>query len=173
MIIALGDITPTVAADAWVAPTAAVIGAVELAEGASVWYGAVLRGDNEPIRIGANSNVQDNVVIHTDMGAPVVLGSGVSVGHGAIIHGAIVGDDVLVGMGSTIMNRATIGDESLVAAGALVPEDTVIPPRSLVVGVPARVLREMSDEEVERNRRNATTYLHHRDQHRDSAAPSM
>lgn len=166
MIIALGEVAPEVADDAWVAPTATLIGAVNLAAGASVWYGAVLRGDNEPIRIGANSNVQDNVVIHTDMGAPATLGSGVSVGHNAVIHGAIIGDDVLVGMGAIIMNRAVVGDGSLVAAGALIPEDAVIPPRSLVVGAPARVVREMDDEGVARIRANAVTYAHHRDRHR-------
>jgi carbonic anhydrase/acetyltransferase-like protein (isoleucine patch superfamily) len=145
---------------------------VELAAGASVWYGAVLRGDNEPITIGADSNVQDNVVMHTDMGAPASLGKGVSVGHSAVIHGATVGDDVLVGMGAILMNRSVIGEGSLIAAGALVPEDMVIPPRSLVVGVPARVAREMSDDEVERNRKNAATYAQHRDRHRIVVPPA-
>lgn len=172
VIIALGDVVPSIDATAWVAPTATLIGDVHVAAGASIWYGAVLRGDNEPITIGADSNVQDNVVFHTDMGAPATLGRGVSVGHGAIIHGAIVGDDVLVGMGAIIMNRASVGAGSLVAAGALVPEDMVIPPRSLVVGVPARVVRELGDEDVARNQRNAATYVQHRDRHRDTAAPA-
>ncbi|HSI26389.1 MAG TPA: gamma carbonic anhydrase family protein [Aeromicrobium sp.] len=168
MIIALGDVEPDVDEEAWVAPTATLIGAVELAAGSSIWYGAVLRGDNEPIRIGENSNIQDNVVIHTDMGAPVVVGAGVSVGHSAVIHGARIGDDVLIGMGSIVMNRAVVGAGSLVAAGALIPEDMVVPPRSLVVGVPARVVRELGDDDVERNRANATTYTHHRDRHREA-----
>jgi len=155
VIIAMGDVAPTIADGAWVAPTATVIGAVELAAGSSIWYGAVLRGDNDPIRIGANSNIQDNVVIHTDLGSPVTIGEGVSVGHNAVVHGAQVGDDVLIGMGAIVMNRVVVGDGSLVAAGALVPEGMVIPPRSLVVGVPARVVREMSGDEVERNRANA------------------
>lgn len=172
MIIALGEVRPTIADDAWVAPTATLIGAVELAAGSSIWYGAVLRGDNEPIQIGENSNIQDNVVIHTDMGAPAVVGAGVSVGHSAVIHGARIGDDVLVGMGSIVMNRAVVGAGSLIAAGALIPEDMVIPPRSLVVGVPARVVRELSDEDVDRNRANATTYTRHRDRHRDSGSGS-
>ena len=161
----MGDAEPRVASDAWVAPTATLIGAVELAAGSSIWYGAVLRGDNEPIQIGENSNIQD-----TDMGAPAVVGAGVSVGHSAVIHGARIGDDVLIGMGSIVMNRAVVGDGSLVAAGALIPEDMVIPPRSLVIGVPARVVRELGDDDVERNRANATTYTRHRDRHRQAAA---
>lgn len=167
-IIALGGISPTIADDAWVAPNATLIGAVEVAAGASVWYGAVLRGDNEPIVIGEDSNVQDNVVMHTDMGAPLTLGRGVSVGHSAVIHGARIGDDVLVGMGSIIMNRAVVGAGSLIAAGALVPEDMSIPERSLVVGVPAKIVRELSDADVERNRVNAAKYTEHRDRHRDA-----
>jgi carbonic anhydrase/acetyltransferase-like protein (isoleucine patch superfamily) len=170
VIIAMGDTSPTIADDAWVAPTATLIGAVEIAAGASVWYGAVLRGDNEPIVIGENSNVQDNVVMHTDMGAPLTLGRGVSVGHSAVIHGARIGDDVLVGMGSIIMNRAVVGAGSLIAAGALVPEGMSIPERSLVVGVPAKIVRELSDADVERNRVNAEKYTEHRDRHRDALA---
>ena len=167
-LIALGDATPSVADTAWVAPTAVLVGAVEIAEGASVWYGAVLRGDNEPIVIGRNSNVQDNAVFHTDAGIPVSLGEGVSVGHGAIVHGATVGDHVLVGMGAILMNRSVIGSETLIAAGALVPEGATIPPRSLVVGVPAKVARSLTDEEVEGLHRNARTYTEHRDRHSGS-----
>lgn len=164
-VIALGDASPKVAESAWIAPTAVLVGAVEVAEGASVWYGAVLRGDNEPIVIGRDSNVQDNAVFHTDAGIPVSLGEGVSVGHGAIVHGATVGDHVLVGMGAILMNRSVIGSETLIAAGALVPEGVTIPPRSLVVGVPAKVLRSLTDEEVERIHHNARTYTKHRDVH--------
>jgi carbonic anhydrase/acetyltransferase-like protein (isoleucine patch superfamily) len=167
-LVALGTDRPRVADGAWVAPTATLVGAVEVAEGASIWYGAVLRGDNEPIVIGPNSNVQDNVVFHTDDGIPVSLGEGVSVGHNAVVHGATVGDHVLVGMGAILMNRSVIGDECLIAAGALVPEGSVIPPRSLVVGVPAKVLRELSDDEVAGLYRNARVYTEHRDRHRDA-----
>lgn len=167
----LGDASPTVADGAWIAPTATLVGAVEVAEGASVWYGAVLRGDNEPVVIGRDSNVQDNAVFHTDEGVPVSLGEGVSVGHGAIVHGAVVGDHVLVGMGAILMNRSVIGTETLIAAGALVPEGAEIPPRSLVVGVPAKVVRELTDEEVERIHRNARLYAEHRDRHRSSSVP--
>jgi len=141
---------------------------VEVAEGASIWYGAVLRGDNEPIVVGRNSNVQDNAVFHTDEGIPVSLGEGVSVGHGAIVHGATVGDHVLVGMGAILMNRSVIGDECLIAAGALVPEGASIPPRSLVVGVPAKVARPLTDEEVAKLHRNARIYTEHRDIHSGS-----
>lgn len=167
-IIALGAAAPTVAESAWVAPTAVLVGAVEIAEGASVWYGAVLRGDNEPIVIGRDSNVQDNVVFHTDEGVSVSLGEGVSVGHGAIVHGATVGDHVLIGMGAILMNRSVIGSESLIAAGAVVPEGASIPPRSLVVGVPAKVARSLSDDEVARLHRNARIYTQHRDLHSGS-----
>lgn len=166
--IALGDDAPRVARSAWIAPTAVLVGAVEVAAGASVWYGAVLRGDNEPIVVGRNSNVQDNAVFHTDAGIPVTLGEGVSVGHGAIVHGSTVGDHVLIGMGAILMNRSVIGDECLIAAGALVPEGATIPPRSLVVGVPAKVARQLSDEEVEGLHRNARIYTEHRDRHSGS-----
>ena len=165
-LLALGADRPQVAESAWVAPTATLVGAVEVAEGASIWYGAVLRGDNEPIVIGPDSNVQDNVVFHTDDGIPVSLGRGVSVGHNAVVHGSTVGDHVLVGMGAILMNRSVIGDESLIAAGALVPEGAVIPPRSLVVGVPAKVLRELTDDEVAGLRHNASHYTLHRERHR-------
>ncbi len=166
MLIALGDKRPQVAASAFVASNATLTGSVTVEEGASVWYGAVLRADNEPITIGRNANVQDNCAFHVDVDKPVVLGEGVSVGHGAIIHGATVGDFVLVGMGSIIMNGAVIGEESLIAAGALVPEGMEVPPRSLVVGAPAKVRRELSDAEVERLHRNAAVYAEHRDLHR-------
>lgn len=166
MLIALGDNRPQIADSAFVAPNATLAGSVVLEEGASVWYGAVLRADNEPIVIGPRSNVQDNCAFHVDRGSPVTLGEGVSVGHGAIIHGATVGDHVLVGMGSIIMNGAVIGEESLIAAGALVPEGMEVPPRSLVAGVPGKVRRELGDDEVARLHRNAASYEEHREIHR-------
>jgi len=166
MLIALGDKTPQVAQDAWIAPTAVLAGSVVVGEGASIWYGAVLRADNEPITIGARSNVQDNCAFHVDKGKPLTLGEGVSVGHGAVIHGATIEDHVLVGMSATIMNGAVIGTETLIAAGALVTEGMVVPPRSLVAGVPAKVRRELTDAEVENLHRNARTYEAHRDLHR-------
>lgn len=166
MQIALGDRVPQVAAGAWVAPGATLVGAVTIGEGASIWYGAVLRADNEPITIGARSNVQDNCAFHVDKDMPVVVGEGVSVGHGAIIHGATVEDHVLVGMGAVVMNGAVVGTESLIAAGALVAEGMVVPPRSLVAGVPGKVRRELTDDEVAHIHANAGIYEEHRDLHR-------
>lgn len=166
MLIALGDRIPQVTDGAWVAPTAVLAGSVSIGAGASIWYGAVLRADNEPITIGPRSNVQDNCAFHVDEGKPIVLGEGVSVGHGAVVHGATIGDHVLVGMSATIMNGAVIGDEVLVAAGALVTEGMVVPPRSLVAGVPAKVRRELSQAEVDKLHRNAETYERHRELHR-------
>ncbi|MFI5426996.1 gamma carbonic anhydrase family protein [Aeromicrobium sp. UC242_57] len=166
MLIALGDRTPQIAQSAWIAPTAVLAGSVEIGEGASIWYGAVLRADNEPITIGARSNVQDNCAFHVDKDKPLTLGEGVSVGHGAVVHGATIGDHVLIGMSATIMNEAVIGSESLIAAGALVTEGMVVPPRSLVAGVPAKVRRELSDEEVEKLHNNARIYEEHRELHR-------
>ena len=150
---------------AWVAPNATLVGSVVVHEGASIWYGVVLRADNAPITIGARSNVQDNCVFHVDKGKPVTFGEGVSVGHGAIIHGATIEDNVLIGMGAIIMNGAVIGSKSLIAAGALIPEGVVIPPRSLVAGIPGKVRRELNDEEVETIYNNARIYEGHRDLH--------
>ena len=166
MLIALGDKTPHVADTAWVAPNATLAGSVVIEDGASIWYGAVLRADNEPITIGARSNVQDNCAFHVDKGKPVFLGDGVSVGPGAVVHGATIGDHVLVGMGAIIMNGAVIGSESLIAAGALISEGVVIPPRSLVAGVPGRVRRELTEDEVATLHHNAAIYEEHRELHR-------
>jgi carbonic anhydrase/acetyltransferase-like protein (isoleucine patch superfamily) len=159
MILTLDGNTPVVADDAFVAPTATLIGRVTLAPGSSVFYGSVLRGDTDSISIGAGSNVQDNVSMHTDVGLQLVVGSGVSIGHGAVVHGCVIEDDCLIGMGATVLNRAVIGAGSLVAAGAVVLEGTVIPPGSLVAGVPAKVRRELSAEEREGVRQNARHYL--------------
>ena len=166
MHIALGDQVPHVPDSAWVAPNATLAGSVVIGERASIWYGAVLRADNEPITIGARSNVQDNCVFHVDVGKPVLLGEGVSVGHGAVIHGATIEDHVLVGMGAIIMNGAVVGAESLIAAGALISEGVVIPPRSLVAGVPGKVRRELTDDEVATLHHNSEIYEEHRDIHR-------
>ena len=166
MLIALGDRSPDVHDSAWVAPNATLVGSVHLAEGSSVFYGAVLRADNEPIYVGPRSNVQDNCVFHVDKGKPVTLGEGVSVGHGAVVHGATIGNHVLVGMGATVMNGSVIGDEVLVAAGALVTEGMEVPPRTLVAGVPAKVRRGLTAEEVERLHWNAAIYVDDREVHR-------
>ena len=166
MLIALGDRSPVVPESAWVAPNATLVGSVNLADGSSVFYGAVLRADSEPITIGPRSNAQDNCVFHVDTGKPVTLGEGVTVGHGAIIHGATMGDHVLVGMGATVMNGSVIGDEVLIAAGALVTEGMEVPPRMLVAGVPGKVRRELTAEEIEQLHMNAAIYEEHRELHR-------
>lgn len=166
MILRLADHTPQIAPDAWVAPTATVIGDVVVEAGASIWYGVVVRADRERISIGPDSNIQDNAVLHADPGSPVRIGRQVTVGHAAIVHGATVEDGCLVGMGSTVLNGAVIGAGSLVAAQALVTEGVVVPPRSLVAGVPAKVRREFSAEESARLLASAATYTELRDHHR-------
>ncbi|MUN62533.1 gamma carbonic anhydrase family protein [Kocuria sediminis] len=159
--------TPRIAASAFVAPTATVVGDVELGADSGVFYGAVVRGDRSPVRIGAGSNLQDNVVVHSDPDHPCTIGAGVSVGHGAVVHGCTVEDEVLVGMNATVLNGAVIGSGSLVAAGAVVLEGTVVPPGSLVAGVPAKVRRELTEPEREKVRANARTYVQLSAEHRE------
>lgn len=144
---------------AWVAPGAILTAHVELGKHASIWFGAVLRGDVEPIVIGEESNIQDLCCLHADPGFPCVIGKRVTVGHRAIVHGAIIADEVLVGMGAIILNGANIGSHSIIGAGALIPEGKVIPPRSLVVGIPAKVTRQVTDEEVAKLLRTAQRYV--------------
>src|ERR1700712_2850527 len=159
LIVPFDGNTPAVDATAFVAPNATLIGNVPLAADSSVFYGAVLRGDTDSISIGAGSNVQDNVAMHTDSGIRLVVGTGVSIGHNAVVHGCVIEDDCLIGMNSTILNRAVIGAGSLVAAGAVVLEDTVIPPGSLVAGVPAKVRRGLSAGEGPGGKHNADIYV--------------
>jgi len=151
--------TPHIDDDAWVAPNATLVGKVRVAADANVWFGAVLRGDIDEIVLGARSNLQDNAVIHTEAGNPTIIGEDVSIGHGAIVHGCIVEDGCLIGMNATVLNGAVIGANTLVAAGALVLEGTVVPPRSLVAGVPAKVRRELSDDEVAGLLGNSARYV--------------
>ncbi|MEE1619862.1 gamma carbonic anhydrase family protein [Zafaria sp. Z1313] len=158
-IITLDGTTPQFDQAAFVAPTATLSGDVVLGPRASAFYGVSVRGDSDAIRIGAGTNLQDNVVVHADRGVPCTIGEGVSVGHGAVVHGCTIGDGCLIGMSATVMNGAVVGEQSLVAAGALVLEGSQIPPRSLVAGVPAKVRRELTEEEVASLRRNAETYL--------------
>lgn len=152
------DETPKINDSAWVAPTAVVVGSVTLAANSSIWYNAVIRGDSNTIEIGDSSNIQDGVVIHADSDFPTKVGAHVSVGHNAVIHGATVEDGCLIGMSSTVLNGAVIGKSSLVAAGALVTQGTQVPPHSLVAGVPAKVVRQLSDQEQELLRKNAKVY---------------
>ena len=158
MIIQLGDHAPAIADSAWIAPTATVIGQVSIAGEVSIWYGAVVRADAETIAIGARSNIQDGCALHCDPGFPLQIGAGVSVGHNAILHGCTVGDDVLIGMGATVLNGAVIGAGALIAANALITAGTEIPPRTMVAGVPGKVRRELSADEIEGIRFNARAY---------------
>lgn len=166
LIVTISGHAPQLHSESWVAPNASLIGQVSLAAWASVWYSATLRAEYEPIEIGWGSNIQDGVTIHVDAGFPARVGSGVSVGHNAVLHGCTVEDDALIGMGAVVLNGAVIGAGSLVAAGAVVPQGAVIPPRSLVAGVPARVRRELSDDDVVANRLNAQAYQQLIDVHR-------
>lgn len=150
---------PDVHDSVFVAPTASIIGNASLAENASAFFGVSVRADTAAITVGTGSNLQDNVVLHADPGFPCTIGARVSVGHSAVVHGCTVEDDCLIGMSATILNGAVIGAGSLVAAGAVVLEGTVIPPRSLVAGVPAKVRRELSEEEFDGVRRNAERYV--------------
>ena len=143
MILALDDLVPDIDPDAWVAPDANVIGRVVLGAAASVWFGATLRGDNEEIRVGAGSNVQENCVLHTDMGFPLVIGADCTIGHRAILHGCTIGGGSLVGMGAVVLNGARIGRGCLIGANALVTEGKEIPDGSLVMGAPGKVVRSL------------------------------
>jgi len=143
----------------WIAPDAHVIGDVEIGEDVGIWFGAVVRGDNEPILIGARSNLQEGVMVHTDPGFPARIGEGCTIGHHAIVHGAIIGDSCLIGMGATVLNGARIGANCLVGAGALVTEGKSFPDGSLIVGVPARVLRPLDAAAIAGLRRSADIYV--------------
>jgi carbonic anhydrase/acetyltransferase-like protein (isoleucine patch superfamily) len=145
-----------------------VVGDVRLAEESSVWYGAVLRGDTEPIQVGARTNVQDGCILHADPGYPAIVGDECVVGHNAIVHGCEIGDGCLVGMGATILNGAKIGEGSIVAAGALVPEGKEYPPRSLIVGVPAKRVKDVSEEQTADIARGVRTYVERATFHRQS-----
>lgn len=157
-VLSVAGRTPAIHPSAFVAAGARVLGGVTLAEGASVWYNAVLRADGDTITVGRGSNLQDNVSVHVDAGRPVVIGEDVSVGHNAVVHGCTIEDGSLIGMGAVILNGARIGAGSLVAGGAVVLEDADIPPGSLVAGVPAKVRRELTDEERSGLLRNAAVY---------------
>lgn len=144
----------------WIAPNATVIGNVRLEEGASVWFGAVLRGDNELIHIGRNSNVQDGAVMHTDPGSPLTLGTGVTVGHNAMLHGCTVGDYSLVGINAVVLNGARIGKHCIIGANALIAEGKEIPDGSLVVGSPGKVVRELTEAQKKMLEAGAAHYVH-------------
>lgn len=150
---------PSIATDSWIAPGVTIIGAVHVRSRASVWYGSILRADGDRIEIGEMSNVQDGCIAHADPGVPVILGSGVSVGHRALLHGCRVGDGALVGMGAVLLNGSVVGARALVAAGTVVREGFEVPPGCLVAGSPGQVKRELTDEERQRLRLTMDHYL--------------
>lgn len=158
-IYTLGERQPSLGRDAWVAPNATVIGDVRLGDNASIWWNAVLRGDNDTITIGAESNIQDGSVLHADEGVPLTLGARVTVGHMVMLHGCSIGDETLIGIKSVILNNAVIGRHCIIGANSLIPEGKVIPERSLVMGSPGKVVRQLSDEEVARLQLAAQGYV--------------
>jgi carbonic anhydrase/acetyltransferase-like protein (isoleucine patch superfamily) len=158
-IYALGDRTPRFGEGSWVAHNATVIGAVDAGSDVSIWYNVVIRGDNDPITIGDGTNIQDGSVLHNDKGVPLTIGKHVTVGHMAMLHGCTIGDGSLIGINAVILNKAVIGKNCIIGANALIPEGKVIPDRSLVVGSPGRVIRELSDAEIEHLKWNASHYV--------------
>jgi carbonic anhydrase/acetyltransferase-like protein (isoleucine patch superfamily) len=158
-VYALDGVAPEIAEECWIAPDAVLIGKVRLLRGANIWFGAVLRGDNEWITIGPNSNIQDHSIIHADPGQPVMIGSGVTVGHRVIVHSAGVGDGTLIGMGAILLNRASIGARSLVGAGALVTEDKSFEDGKMILGAPAKAVRDLSPEQKAGIEMSAAIYV--------------
>lgn len=158
MIYALDGIAPDIDPTAWVAPGCQIVGKVTLAVEASVWFGVTMRGDNERITVGPGSNVQDSCVLHTDIGYPLTIGAGCTVGHKAMLHGCTIGDNTLIGMGATVLNGAVIGRDCLIGAGALVTENKVIPDGSLVMGAPGRVVRQLDAAAIDGLRLAAVNY---------------
>lgn len=161
--------SPKIDPSAFVHESAEVIGKVTIGKNASVWPNAVLRGDIEEIVIGESTNIQDNTVIHTDYNMPTILGNGISVGHSVILHGCVIKDNCLIGMGSIVLDGVTVEDECLIGAGALVSPGKTIPRRSLVIGIPGKVKRELSDEEVENFKKNTRDYLKLAEVHRNTS----
>lgn len=160
MLIPYGDASPVIGARCFIAENAAVIGDVTMGDDCSVWFGAAVRGDSEPITIGDRTNIQDNVTIHNNEGHPVVIGSNVSIGHNAVVHSATLEDGVLIGMGAIVLDGAVIGEGSIVAAGAVVTKGTAVPPHSLVMGLPAKVVRTVAPGV---NQPNADSYVARKD----------
>jgi len=159
VIIPFNGKNPTIGADVFIAPTAVVIGDVTIGDGSSIWYGTVLRGDMAPIRIGAQANIQDLTMVHTDYGHPAIVGNRVSVGHRAVVHGCRVEDEALVGIGAVVLNGAVVGHGSVVAAGSVVREGQQVPPGVLVAGIPAAVKRKIEGEAAERFRLPYQNYI--------------
>ncbi|WP_284359872.1 gamma carbonic anhydrase family protein [Candidatus Phycosocius spiralis] len=169
----LGDMSPKVpeSGNYWIAPTASVVGHCVLEENASIWFNAVLRGDNDVITIGENTNVQDGAILHTDDGIPLALGSYVTVGHLAMLHGCSVGDNSLIGIGAVVLNRAVIGKNCIIGAKALIPEGKIIPDNSLVMGAPGKVVREVSKHEAQFLTGSALHYVNNWQRYKASLRP--
>ena len=159
MIYNFNNISPKLDKDSWYAPNSVLIGDVTLKKDANIWFNATLRGDLEPIIIGEGSNIQDGSVIHTDPGCPTIVGKGVTVGHMVMLHGCEISDDCIIGIGSTILNKAKIGKNCIIGANSLVTENKVIPDRSLVLGSPGKVVRQVTDEEIKHIKENARDYV--------------
>lgn len=170
LVFAYGGRHPELHPDAFVAPGATVLGRVRLAEGASVWYGSVLRGDNDDLDLGPGANVQDGCVLHTDPGRPLTIGAETSLGHGAVVHGCTVADHALIGMRAVVLNGCRVGRYAIVAAGAVLRPGFEVPERALVAGVPAKVVRDVSDEEVAMIDRTAASYRQKAAAHREALA---
>jgi carbonic anhydrase/acetyltransferase-like protein (isoleucine patch superfamily) len=167
-VYSLGSLVPKIASSCWVAPTAAVVGNVVMKDHASVWFGATVRGDQpEPITIGARTNIQDGSVLHSDAGVPLTIGDGVTVGHQAMLHGCTVGDNTLVGIGATILNKSVIGKNCVIGAHTLIPENKSIPDNSLVIGSPGKVVRELSEEQIRGLKESAGHYVTNADRFKE------
>ena len=158
MLYDLGGDAPEIDPDAWIAPGCHLIGKVHVRAGASIWFNSTIRGDNEPIVVGEGTNVQENCVLHTDMGFPLTIGAGCTIGHKVMLHGCVIGSNTLIGMGATVLNGAVIGDNCLIGAGALITEGKHIPDGSLVMGAPGRVVRELDAAAIEKLRLSALAY---------------
>jgi carbonic anhydrase/acetyltransferase-like protein (isoleucine patch superfamily) len=168
----LGDRQPVLGREAWIAPNATVIGDVILGDEASIWWNAVVRGDNDTITIGAGTNIQDGSVLHADEGVPLTLGERVTVGHLVMLHGCTIGEESLIGIKSVILNRAVVGRHCIIGANSLIPEGKVIPDRSLVMGSPGKVVRQLSDEEVAKLRLAAQGYVDNARRYRAELKPA-
>jgi carbonic anhydrase/acetyltransferase-like protein (isoleucine patch superfamily) len=158
-VYTLGTHTPQIDPQSWIAPNATVIGQVDLAKNVSIWWNVTLRGDTDRIIIGENSNIQDGSVLHTDPGLRLIIGRDVTVGHMVMLHGCTIGDGCLIGIGSILLNRSVIGKNSLVGANTLIPEGKIFPERSLIIGSPGKVVRQLTDEEVARLPGSAERYV--------------
>ena len=167
-VYSLGSLVPKIASSCWVAPNAAVVGNVIIKEHASIWFGATVRGDQpEPITIGAHTNIQDGSVLHSDAGVPLTVGDGVTVGHQAMLHGCTIGDNTLIGIGATVLNKSVIGKNCVIGAHTLIPENKSIPDNSLVIGSPGKVVKELSEEQIEGLKASAEHYVMNADRFKE------